>query len=90
MKLDDLLSAVAGACTTLSFLPQVIHTLRTRDVKSLSLGMYLVFTTGIAFWIVFGIVIQSWPVIISNVITFVLAASVLVMKLRYGRPGGGA
>lgn len=85
MKLDDLLSAVAGTCTTLAFLPQVLHTLRTRDVKSLSLGMYVVFTSGIALWIAFGIVIRSWPVIITNVVTFVLAALVLGMKLRYGR-----
>jgi len=85
MKLDDLLSTVAGTCTTLAFLPQVLHTLRTRDVKSLSLGMYVVFTSGIALWIAFGIVIRSWPVIITNVVTFVLAALVLVMKLRYGR-----
>jgi MtN3 and saliva related transmembrane protein len=46
--------------------------------------MYSAFTTGIALWLVYGIVIGSWPIIIANIITVALAFSILVMKLRYG------
>lgn len=85
MILADLLGSVGGALTTLSFLPQVIHTLRTRDVSSLSLGMYAMFTTGVALWVGFGLAIRSWPVVITNGITLILATLVLTLKLRYGR-----
>jgi MtN3 and saliva related transmembrane protein len=64
--------------------PQAWLTFRTRDVSGISLGMYSAFTTGIALWLVYGIVIGSWPIIIANIITVALALSILVMKLRYG------
>jgi MtN3 and saliva related transmembrane protein len=74
---------VAATLTTLAFVPQAIKTLRTRDTRSISLHMYVVFTIGIAFWLAYGIVLRSWPMIISNIITFALAAMILVMKLRW-------
>jgi MtN3 and saliva related transmembrane protein len=74
---------VAATLTTLAFVPQAVKTLRTRDTRSISLQMYIVFTTGIAFWLVYGIVLNSWPMIIANIITFLLAAGILVMKLRW-------
>ena len=74
----------AATLTTVSFVPQAWLTFRTRDVSGISLGMYSAFTTGIALWLVYGIVIGSWPIIIANIITVALAFSILVMKLRYG------
>jgi MtN3 and saliva related transmembrane protein len=81
---NDLIGYIAGFLTTISFLPQVIQVYKTRSTVDISLGMYSVFVLGIAFWLAFGIVTNNWPVIIPNVITFVLAGSVLVMKLRFG------
>jgi len=75
---------IAAFLTTSSFVPQAWLTFRTRDVSGISLGMYSAFTTGIALWLVYGIVIGSWPIIIANIITVALAFSILVMKLRYG------
>lgn len=73
---------VAAALTTVSFVPQVWLTWRTRDTRGVSLAMYAVFTTGIALWLAYGWFLRSWPMIIANVITLLLAASILAMKLR--------
>jgi MtN3 and saliva related transmembrane protein len=75
---------VAALLTTLSFVPQAIQTIRTKDTHGLSLGMYSVFTVGVAFWLGYGIVLNSWPMIVSNIVTFGLSATILGMKLRYG------
>lgn len=84
MNNHDLIGYIAGFLTTASFLPQVIQVYKTRSTADISLGMYSVFVLGIAFWLTFGVVTHNWPVIIPNVITFILAGSVLVMKLRFG------
>ena len=75
---------VGATLTTLSFLPQAIKTIRTRDTRGISLGMYAVFTVGVAFWLGYGIVLHSWPMIVSNIVTFVLSSTILVLKLRHG------
>ena len=75
---------LAATLTTAAFVPQAIKTIRTRDTRGISLGMYVVFTVGIACWFGYGLVLQSWPMIVSNVITFVLSATILAMKLRHG------
>jgi MtN3 and saliva related transmembrane protein len=75
---------VAATLTTLAFVPQAIKTIRTRDTRSISLGMYVVFTVGIAFWLLYGIALHSWPMIVSNIVTFGLAATILGLKLRHG------
>jgi len=74
----------AAALTTLSFVPQAVKTIRTRDTSGISLVMYAMFTVGIAFWLGYGIVLGSWPMIVSNVVTFGLAATILLLKLRHG------
>ncbi len=75
---------VAATLTTIAFVPQAIKTLRSRDTSGISLGMYATFTVGIACWLVYGIVLESWPMIISNIITFGLAVVILSLKLRHG------
>lgn len=75
---------VAATLTTLAFVPQGIKTIRTKDTRGISAGMYAVFTVGVAFWLAYGFVLDSWPMIVSNTITFGLSATILGMKLRYG------
>ncbi len=75
---------LAATLTTLAFVPQAIKTIRTKDTRGISLGMYAVFTAGIALWFVYGLALQSGPMIVANIVTFVLAATILVLKLRYG------
>lgn len=74
---------VAATLTTLAFVPQALKTLRTRDTRSISLGMYVVFTVGVGFWLVYGFVLDSWPMIVANMITLVLSAAILGMKLAW-------
>jgi MtN3 and saliva related transmembrane protein len=84
MSLERLIGLAAATLTTLSFLPQMYHSLRTRDTHSISLGMYALFTLGIAMWLIYGVLIHDWPVMLANGVTLVLALVVLVLKLRYG------
>ena len=82
--LIDLIGSVAAVLTTASFIPQVWHSFKTRDVSGISLGMYSVFTVGVALWLVYGLLLWSWPLIIANSITLALAATILGLKLRFG------
>lgn len=74
----------AAILTTISFLPQVVKVWQTRSAKDVSLGMYLLFSVGVSLWLVYGILVQSWPIILSNFITLLLAGIVLAMKLKFG------
>jgi len=81
----DLLGYCAAALTTLSFVPQALLTLRTRNVAGISLGMYSAFTLGVALWLAYGLMLQAWPVVIANAVTLALALGILAMKLIYQR-----
>ena len=83
--MTDLIGSAAAFLTTASFLPQAWLSFRTRDVSGVSLGMYSVFTTGVALWLAYGWLLDSWPMVIANTITLVLALMIVGMKLVYGR-----
>ncbi|MDH4481240.1 MAG: SemiSWEET transporter [Rhodoferax sp.] len=83
MPLADWIGAAAATLTTASFVPQVLHTLRTKDVSGISLSMYSAFTLGVALWLVYGLLLGAWPIVVANAITVSLATCILVMKLRY-------
>ena len=88
MNTADLIGSLAACLTTLSFVPQAWLTFKTRDVSGVSLGMYSVFTVGVALWLAYGVLLRSWPMVIANAITLVLALMILAMKLVYRRwPG---
>ena len=75
---------VAAFCTTAAYVPQVVRIWRTRSTKDISLGMFLVMTFGLVFWLIYGFSIGSLPVIICNGATLVMTATILVLKLRHG------
>ncbi|WP_366143880.1 SemiSWEET transporter [Methyloprofundus sp.] len=77
----EIIGYVAGTLTTLSFLPQAIMTLKTRDTESLSLSMYSIFTTGVLLWLIYGIYLDDTAIIYANAITLILASSILCMKV---------
>jgi MtN3 and saliva related transmembrane protein len=81
MTLTDLLGLIAAALTTLSFVPQAIQSVRTRNLTGISLGMYSAFTLGVALWLVYGLVIDAMPVIIANAVTLPLCGTITVLKL---------
>jgi MtN3 and saliva related transmembrane protein len=75
------LGYTAATCTTMSFVPQAVLTLRTRDVAGISLGMYSAFTFGVALWLLYGWQLGEWPIIVANALTLMLATTILVTKL---------
>ncbi len=79
---QEIIGTLAAILTTTSFVPQVVHTIRTRDTRAISLWMYLMFSAGVALWGIYGVLLGSWPIIVANGITFALAASVLSLKIR--------
>jgi len=83
MPLSELIGYFAAVLTTASFVPQAWHTFKTRDVRGISLGMYSTFTFGVACWLVYGLLLDAWPIVIANCITLALASAILVMKLRF-------
>ncbi|MBT9463424.1 SemiSWEET transporter [Hydrogenophaga sp.] len=85
MQLGEFIGFCAAFLTTASFVPQAWLTFKSRDVSGISLGMYSAFTLGVALWLIYGLSLGAWPVVVANSITLVLALSILVMKLRYGR-----
>lgn len=80
---SELIGYMAATLTTVSFVPQALHSFKTKDVSGISLGMYSIFTLGIALWLAYGLLISAWPIVIANVITLALASLILALKLRY-------
>jgi len=80
----DLLGYCAASLTTLDFIPQAWLTWKTKSAHGISLGMYSVFIAGVFSWLLYGLLIGSFPVVIANAITLILALFILIMKLRFG------
>jgi MtN3 and saliva related transmembrane protein len=80
--MHELTGYLAATLTTVSFVPQVLRTLRTRDTRGISLGMYLLFSAGVALWLVYGLLIGAWPIVVANTVTLGLTLTVLWHKLR--------
>jgi MtN3 and saliva related transmembrane protein len=79
----EILGLLAGSLTTAAFLPQVVKTWKSRSAKDLSLGMFSLFCLGVALWLVYGVAVRDVPVIAANVLTLLLASSLLYFKLRF-------
>ena len=82
----EIIGYCAAFLTTLAFLPQAIHSWRTRDLSGISVGMYSLFTAGVGLWLIYGLIIEKWPLILANALTFALALSILLLKLRANSP----
>lgn len=83
MKYIEILGYAAAICTTAAFVPQVVKTWKTKSAKDLSLGMFLVFFFGVCLWLVYGWILNVWPMIIANIVTLMLAGSLLYFKFTY-------
>ena len=83
-ELQNAVGYAAGFLATAAFVPQVAKTFKARSARDISLGMYVLFCAGVGLWLVYGVLIASWPVIVSNFVTLMLSGAVLVLKLRHG------
>ena len=78
-----LIGLLAATCTTVSFLPQAIRVISTKQTRDISLGMYVIFSFGILFWLIYGISKADIPIISANLITLILSLMILVLKIKY-------
>jgi len=85
MTLHEVLGYLAAFFTTASFVPQALLTVRTRDVSGISITMYSAFTLGVALWLLYGVALGEWPIIVANAVTLALALTILVVKLQVER-----
>jgi MtN3 and saliva related transmembrane protein len=83
MNYIDIIGFIAAFGTTISFLPQALKTIQTKDTSAISLYMYALFTAGTLLWFIYGILSHSVPVIMCNLVTFIFASIILVYKIRY-------
>lgn len=81
----EIIGLIAGACTTGAFLPQVFHVLRTKSTKDISLHMYIILCTGVGLWMVYGLFNSAISLILANSVTFLLAFTILVLKIKNER-----
>lgn len=82
METNTLIGLMAAFCTTSAFVPQVVQILRTGNVDGISLQMYSIFTIGVGMWLAYGIIMQDVPMLLANLVTFILAAIVLGLTIR--------
>ena len=78
-----LIGMLAAICTTIAFIPQVYKIYKTKHARDLSLPMYIIFAVGVLLWLIYGIIINSLPVILANGITFILCLYILAMMVKY-------
>jgi MtN3 and saliva related transmembrane protein len=83
----NLVGYVAAICTTISFLPQLIRVYRLKSAHEISLTMFLVYSFGVFLWMLYGLFIRSFPVIVANALSLVLSLAILTLKIRYDRLG---
>ena len=81
--LTKYLGFIAGILTTIAFLPQVFKVWKTKSTSDISLAMFIIFTTGITFWLAYGIIIDNLALIIANSITLLLSISILIAKILF-------
>ena len=81
----DCIGSTAAVCTTLSFLPQLVRVWRRKSARDISLTMFLLFSFGVACWLVYGLGLGSGPIVAANAVTLALALAILALKIRYDR-----
>lgn len=83
MNWITLLGLVAAVCTTFSFLPQAVKIIKTKETGGISLMMYLFLECGLILWLIYGILIKSFPLMLANGIALILSSLILILKIRY-------
>jgi MtN3 and saliva related transmembrane protein len=84
MDFITILGLAAATITTISFLPQMLKTWQTKSAKDVSLVTLITFMTGISLWLIYGIYLQSLPIILANAVTLIFNLIILWLKIRYG------
>jgi len=88
--MEEFIGYLAAFCTTTAYVPQALKVFKTRKTRDISLGMFLLMTAGLTAWLIYGIVISSFPIIVANVITLLLSIYILIMKIALEKQGKAA
>ncbi|MDE0470454.1 MAG: SemiSWEET transporter [Ekhidna sp.] len=80
----EIIGLLAAILTSTAFAPQAIKAIRTQNTEGLSLGMYLIFTVGIACWLIYGIYLNDLPIILANSVTLMFSMTILILKIKHG------
>jgi len=83
MEATQIIGIIAAILTTISFLPQAIKAIKTKDTKGISLTMYTLFFLGVTLWLIYGVLMKDLPIILANSITFLLSGTILILKVKY-------
>lgn len=80
--ITELIGITAGICTTIAFFPQIVYCIKTGSANDLSLGMYIIFTTGVSLWLVYGFMLGAFSIIMANSVTLFFTSIILYIKVR--------
>jgi MtN3 and saliva related transmembrane protein len=83
--MESIIGYIAAFCTTAAFFPQALKVYQTKQTRDISLWMFLLMTTGLTAWLIYGLLISSAPIISANIITLVFAIYILIMKITLER-----
>ncbi len=81
--LVTIIGLIGAILTTIGFLPQMIKVIQTKQTRDISLGMYIIMIIGAVFWLTYGIILSSIPIIFANSISLVFVSIILIMKIKY-------
>ncbi len=81
METTEIIGLTAATLTTSAFVPQVYKALKDKSTADISLTMYIVLLAGLILWIIYGIHLNSLAIILANVVTGILAITILILKL---------
>ena len=84
--MTDAIGFLAGALTTFAFVPQALKIYTSKSGKDVSARMLLIFSAGVILWLIYGIMIESLPMILANIVTLILSGAIIALKARYGHP----
>lgn len=79
----EMIGSIAATLTTVCFIPQAYKVIRYKQTRDLSAVMYVLYTVGVGFWLAYGLLLESRPMMVANSVTLILAATILAMKLKY-------
>lgn len=80
--MESTIGYLAAICTTIAFIPQAIKVYKSKHTQDISIGMFLLMNAGLAFWLIYGIMILSYPIILANALTIIFALYILYMKIK--------
>jgi MtN3 and saliva related transmembrane protein len=83
----NMVGVAAGLCSMVSFVPQIGKILKTRSADGVSLKMFSVTVTAFLFWTIYGVLLVSWPIAVSNFICLCLSLTIVGLRLKYGKSG---